>query len=919
MSKPNESQQPAIAQIGLLESIFDRVVDQPPEVRSVLLDDLCPNEEIRKQVGELLRVNSSTKFFVDNSLYPERVGFQVGQRIGPYKLLQEIGEGGMGVVYMAEQLEPVRRRVAVKVIKPGNETKQVLARFDAERQALSMMEHPNIAKVLDAGTTEAGRPYFVMELVKGKAITKYSAERGLSPRQTLELFIPVCQAVQHAHHKGIIHRDLKPSNVLVAEYDGRPVAKVIDFGVAKALNGPLTNMTMFTGFGQILGTLEYMSPEQSLLNQIDVDTRTDVYGLGVLLYELITGSTPFDKERLRSAAWEEMLRIIREEEPPIPSTRLSIGSHKESASRSPNPGKGHHDIQPHKLSKLVRGELDWIVMTALEKDRSRRYATPGDMANDIRNYLSGDAVSACPPSIAYRLRKLARRNKFAILTSGLVLAALVLGLVGTSWQAWRASQAEKDAIAERETADRQRVVAQALRQQAESEAARVKAMNDFLRTDLLGLAGGTTLVESASDLDPNLTLGTLLDRAKDRLDARFEGQPEHKLQIQMLLMYSFCSIGKYEEASSLLRATIDNLETSSGVNDPDLLDKIALLAQLFVQQGRWRDAKPLYREVLKGRKVVFGPSHAKTISAMNNLAIMNRLLGNHCEAAPLFEQCVELQAHKHGANSPAIAPLLSRLGASLGKLGNHQEAEQSLLRAINLQRQTVKNRFLDNSLNDLGQLCLSLGRYEEAKDLLSEAFDLREHLGEKSINFLDTKLALAIACRGLGRDEQASPILEETLNSLEGMPFFMSSILENLELLATVLREQGDETRAEEVLRLSLSISEVQHFEDWRKPKTLSVMAEISMARQQFAQAKEQLLEAYRILEHPGFKRGASDRYFARDEKLDRVFRRIMMQIIEMTEAVGDTVEAGNWKSKLDAIESHSFSDGTTTHMNISR
>ena len=316
---------------------------------------------------------------------------QPGTVIGPYKLLQQIGEGGMGVVFMAEQTEPIQRTVALKIIKPGMDTRQVIARFEAERQAVAMMDHPNIAKVLDAGTTDSGRPYFVMELVKGVPITKYCDEKHLPLRARLELFMQVCQAVQHAHQKGIIHRDIKPNNVLVAEYDNHAVPKVIDFGVAKATAQRLTERTMFTEFGQVLGTMEYMSPEQSKFNQLDIDTRSDIYSLGVLLYELLAGSTPFEGKRLHEAAFDEMLRIIREEEPPKPSTRLS------SIDTLPSVAANRH-TEPARLSKDVRGELDWIVMKALEKDRNRRYETASGFAADIERHLHDEPVEAGPPS-----------------------------------------------------------------------------------------------------------------------------------------------------------------------------------------------------------------------------------------------------------------------------------------------------------------------------------------------------------------------------------------------------------------------------------------------------------------------------------------------------------------------------------------
>ncbi len=359
-------------------------------------------------------------------------------QIGPYKLLQQIGEGGMGVVYMAEQHEPVRRKVALKIIKPGMDTRQVIARFEAERQALSLMDHPNIARVLDAGTTDVGRPYFVMELVKGQPITEYCDEHHLSPRQRLEMLLPVCQAIQHAHQKGIIHRDIKPSNVLVAEYDQQAVPKVIDFGVAKATSQPLTERTMFTDFGQVVGTLEYMSPEQAKVNQLDIDTRSDIYSLGVLLYELLTGTTPFDKQRLRSAAWDEMLRIIREEEPPKPSTRLSTIDTLPSVA-------ANRQTEPGKLSGILRGELDWIVMKALDKDRNRRYETANGLAMDLLRYLHDEPVVACPPSTTYRFRKFARRNRAVLLTGAMLAGTLLLGTTISIWQAIRATTAEREA------------------------------------------------------------------------------------------------------------------------------------------------------------------------------------------------------------------------------------------------------------------------------------------------------------------------------------------------------------------------------------------------------------------------------------------------------------------------------------------
>ena len=369
-----------------------------------------------------------------------------GSVIGGYKLLQEIGEGGMGIVYMAEQQEPVRRKVALKLVKAGMGSAQIVARFEAERQALALMDHPNIARVLDAGTTKSGRPYFVMDLVKGVPITKYCDEHHLTPRQRLELFIPVCQAVQHAHQKGVIHRDLKPGNVLVAPYDGQPVPKVIDFGVAKAAGQQLTDHTLVTAFGAIVGTPEYMSPEQAETNNQDIDTRSDIYAPGALLYELLTGSPPFTCKELKHAGMMEILRVIREQEPTKPSTRLNTADDLPALA-------GNRGTEAKQLSALVRGELDWIVMKALEKDRTRRYETANGFARDIQRYLADEPVEACPPSAGYRLRKFARRNKGPLAVAATILLLLVLFGSGVGWIV--RDRSARDADAARQQQERQ--------------------------------------------------------------------------------------------------------------------------------------------------------------------------------------------------------------------------------------------------------------------------------------------------------------------------------------------------------------------------------------------------------------------------------------------------------------------------------
>jgi eukaryotic-like serine/threonine-protein kinase len=418
------------------ETIFAGAIEiESPAARAEFLDQACgADPELRRGVEQLVRNHFRAGRFLEEPaacLAPTAdeppAAERPGTVIGPYKLLELIGEGGMGAVWLAEQTRPIRRCVALKLIKPGMDSRQVLARFEAERQALALMDHPNIAHIHDGGTTADGRPFFVMELVKGIPITDYCDQCGLTTRERLDLFLSVCQAVQHAHQKGVIHRDLKPSNVLVAIQDGRPAAKVIDFGVAKAVNQRLGEQTLQTGFHQMIGTPLYMSPEQAELGPLDVDTRADMYALGVLLYELLTGTTPFERERLSQAGYDEIRRIIREEEPPRPSARLSTLQEKLTAVAA------QRRTEPRHLLRMVKGELDWIVMKALEKDRNRRYETAGAFAADVQRYLADEPVLACPPSAGYRLRKFARRNKAALAVTGLVLAFLILMSSGLGW------------------------------------------------------------------------------------------------------------------------------------------------------------------------------------------------------------------------------------------------------------------------------------------------------------------------------------------------------------------------------------------------------------------------------------------------------------------------------------------------------
>jgi serine/threonine protein kinase len=511
-----------------------------------------------------------------------------GARIGPFKLLERIGEGGMGVVFMAEQDTPVRRTVALKIIKPGMDSSHVIARFEAERQALALMDHPNIARVFDAGTTETGRPYFVMELVKGAAITDYCDRNALSPRERLELFVPVCQAIQHAHQKGIIHRDIKPTNVLVTLYDGKPVPKMIDFGVAKAIDQSLTEMTLFTQFGQVVGTLEYMSPEQAGIGELDIDTRSDVYSLGVLLYELLTGSTPLEKTKLRQAAYAEIIRQIREEEPPKPSTRLSE-SRATLLSIS-----AQRQTEPARLARLVRGELDWIVMKALEKDRNRRYETASGLARDVECHLAGDPVEAGRPSSLYRLRKLVRRQRARLLTvgsfAGLMVAVAAFGTVMAVEIARQRMIAELHARRAIEAEHLARLTAEKSRQ-ATAEAG---AVRDFVQNSLIPGPPGAA---SENDLRHPKVLSAL-DTAGSEIEKSFAGHPAQEASLRMTMGVACSNLGEPSKAVIQFERAFALRSQALGREHPDSLASMEDLARALNAVGALPKVESVRRQIV---------------------------------------------------------------------------------------------------------------------------------------------------------------------------------------------------------------------------------------------------------------------------------------------------------------------------------
>jgi eukaryotic-like serine/threonine-protein kinase len=684
----------------------------PPEQWDAYVAEACGEDaELAAHVRQMLQVHRDAGSFLDRpaAVIDETSGFpgntapqseeQPGTTIaGKFKLLEEIGEGGMGAVWLAQQLEPVKRLVAIKLIKPGMDSKQVLARFDAERQALALMDHPNIAKVFDAGTTgevgsrqsavgseerqtdlttaycrlpTEGRPYFVMELVKGVPITKYCDEHHLTPRQRLELFIPVCHAIQHAHQKGIIHRDVKPSNVLVAMYDDRPVPKVIDFGVAKATGQQLTEATLHTSFGMVVGTIEYMSPEQASFNQLDVDTRSDIYSLGVLLYELLAGSPPFTKQDLEKAGMMEMLRVIREQEPSKPSTKLS--SSDALPSLSTNRG-----TEPSRLAKLVRGELDWIVMKALEKDRDRRYETANDFAIDLQHYLADEPVRACPPSVSYRLRKFVRRNMRAVVAVTASFLLLIAGIAGTSWglvraeRSWQAEAgqrqlAEAALVSERkarEAVAEQRTIATEAAQKATREAAIAAAINDFLNQDLLQLSSPLEQASHGLTPDTNLKYRFVLQRAAKRIDGRFANEPEVEMKIRYTIGNALPHIGDYAGALAQYQKVLPWFQETLGPDDPETLLAEYRMAVLHRHLGHNSDiAVPLLERNLEKHKAIMGPQHTQTLEVMNGLSTAYRFGGQKQKALQLGEETLDLRKRFLGPDHPDTLVSMNNVAA----------------------------------------------------------------------------------------------------------------------------------------------------------------------------------------------------------------------------------------------------------------
>jgi tetratricopeptide (TPR) repeat protein len=765
-----------------VQSVFHAAGQLPVAERAAALKRECGDDaELRRCVEDLLQAHDDSGELP--AVNPEWTGaydpaVELGQVFaGRYKLRQKLGEGGMGVVFVADQTEPVQRRVALKVIRAGLDTHRLLARFEQERQALALMDHPNIAKVFDAGMDEAKRPYFAMELVKGSPLTKFCDDTKLSPRQRLELFVPVCQAVQHAHQKGIIHRDLKPSNILVGLYDGRPVPKVIDFGVAKATGPRLTPQTVYTEVGSIIGTLEYMSPEQAELNNLDIDTRSDIYALGVLLYELLTGAVPFSRKELEKAGLAEMLRAIKETEPQKPSTKLSHSGTLASIA-------AQRQMEPHKLTALVRGELDWIVMKALEKDRGRRYETANAFARDIQRYLADEPVEACPPSAWYRLRKYGRKHRGPLLAVSVIVLLLVVGVIGTSVGLVLAQQKEREA-------QNEKVAALASQKQAIDS---LRATTDDVVEQLIG---GKPVLGPAE----KAFLETTLKRWQAFADAAGEGEQARAVRAEGVsrVAYLRAKLGQrdeavlgYQEAIALRRQLVDDFP---GVpkHRQDLALTYVLLGHVFADLGKQQE---------------------RELSLRQGLALREKLVADFPDEP---EYRLD-EAYSH-----------FDLGGLLHNQGKYAEAELSYRRALALDDQLLAaspaeakyRRNLAFAHKDLGNLLKDQRKFPAAEAAIRQALAVAEKLVDEFPAVPDYRSLLADSHDDLGvafgnqgkiREAEASyraglAIWEKLAADFPAVPNYQRSLAMLYHNVGQALRVQGKQ-QAETVLRQGLAIGE---------------------------------------------------------------------------------------------------------------
>jgi serine/threonine protein kinase/tetratricopeptide (TPR) repeat protein len=760
----------------LVRDLFLAAAELPAAERADYLSSHCADPDVRAAVERLQAAHDQPASVLDRPAPGTPTGpyapiaERVGTLIGPYKLMEQIGEGGFGLVFVAEQQEPVRRKVALKIIKPGMDSAQVIARFEAERQALALMDHPNIAKVLDAGATESGRPYFVMELVRGIPITAYCDQNQLAPKDRLELFMSVCHAIQHAHQKGIIHRDIKPSNVLVTSHDGKPMAKVIDFGVAKAIHQQLSTHTIYTNFAQMIGTPLYMSPEQAEMSGLDIDTRSDIYSLGVLLYELLTGTTPLEKKRFARAAYDEIRRVIREEEPPKPSMRLSSSDSIASIA-------AQRHTEPAVLSKLVRGDLDWITMKALEKDRTRRYETANALARDIQRHLSDEPVEACPPSASYRLRKFAKKNRTALTTAAALAFLLLAGIAVSTWQAVRATRAESAANAaaqaERQAKfdaeeQKEKAIQSARREaeartKAEAKEAEANAVLKFFEDSVFsagrpkGKYGG---------VGHDVQLRDAIKASLSALGDSFKDQPLVEARLRRTLGVTFFYLGDNALAAEQHERAHALYTRHRGLDHPDTLNNMMDLANCYDDLRRHADALKLYEETVTAQKRVLPPDHPDTLKTMHNLARVYYNLSRHAEALQLLEETL-------AARKRVFPPDDRDTLMTMNNLANSYAAQNRWPEALKLHEETLaaRKRVLPPdhpdtllSMMNVANCYQHFGRHAEALKLHEEALAARKRvLPPDHPDTLMSVVNFAMCCAALNRHAEAISLLDEVL------------------------------------------------------------------------------------------------------------------------------------------------------------
>jgi serine/threonine protein kinase len=773
------------------------------EARTAYLEAACPHDSaLRARVDALLRAHAEDSLLEPTGIRNDPLTAAdpirreaPGVTIGRYKLLEMLGEGGFGAVWLAEQKEPVRRQVALKIIKLGMDTLQVVARFEAERQLLAMMDHPNIAKVLDGGTTENGRPYFVMELVRGIPITRFCDENRLSPQDRLDLFIKVCNAIQHAHQKGIIHRDIKPSNILVTLHEpGSPgVPKVIDFGIAKATQGELTDITIFTRFQQFIGTPAYMSPEQAEMSpgaSRDIDTRSDIYSLGVLLYELLTGRTPFDASQLLAAGLDEMRRIIREKDPVRPSTRVSTMADVERTSVA-----AHRQFDPPKLIHLLRGDLDWIVMKALEKDRTRRYETANGLARDLERHLNDQPVVARPPSRLYSFQKAVRRNKTVFAAAAIIVGVLILGVCGSVWEAMRAM---------------------AQKRRADEEAAKQEAINRFL-DEMLASADPYELSEQNQARGANITMQEVLDAASRQVKAgSLKDRPAIEAAICRTLGRTYLRLYQPEAAEPLLQRALELNRRIHGEQSENAIGSLADLAGLYGARSRLDEQERLLRQVLAMERKLHGSEHLHVAKALLQIAhvqswnargrygspellngveatyhegldLLRTLVpsdspelidplvslaqfildftGRSVEAEPLVREALPLQLAAYGQRNPATAQMLVLLATVSYWKRDFAEAERFCEQGIAIQREVLGTNHpaLGGSLNVLGDVLQEENKLPQAEAAFREALDIRRRTLHGNLDVAWSIKQLARNLTAQNRFAEAEGLLRETV------------------------------------------------------------------------------------------------------------------------------------------------------------